>query len=183
MSLIGRRLLVIPVEVTVKISEDFRQVELTGPLGKVSKKFSGKIIIEQKDQQLTTKLRPNAAKTDKALWGTTNSIIQNLIDGVMKGFAKKLLISGLGYKVIHKNDTLELFLGFSHSIIFPIPADITINVPSPTVIEISGIDKERVGLIASQIRKFKKTEPYKGKGVRYHDEVPLRKAGKTTTSK
>tara|TARA_Y100001935_G_scaffold217049_1_gene188987 strand:+ start:214 stop:558 length:345 start_codon:yes stop_codon:yes gene_type:complete len=112
------------------------------------------------------------------MWGTVRSRIFNLIEGVSSGYTKELELVGVGYKAAPKGKTLELNLGFSHPINFEIPEDLKIEVPKPTTIKISGIDKQRVGQIAANIRSFRKPEPYKGKGVKYKDEYVRRKEGK-----
>ena len=112
------------------------------------------------------------------MWGTVRSRISNLLTGVSKGFSKELELNGVGYKANQKGDTLELLLGYSHPINFEIPNGIKVDVPKPTSIIISGSDKQRVGQVAANIREFRKPEPFKGKGVKYKDEVIRRKEGK-----
>ena len=112
------------------------------------------------------------------MWGTVRSRIRNIVDGVSTGFVKELELNGVGYKATQKGKILELLLGYSHPINFDVPDDLKIEVPKPTQIKISGIDKQKVGQIAANIRSFRKPEPYKGKGVKYKDEVIKRKEGK-----
>ena len=126
------------------------------------------IIVKPKDQ----------SKRSKEMWGTVRSRIVNLIQGVSEGFSKNLLLNGVGYKAILKGKVLELNLGYSHPINFDIPEDITITVKKPTEISVFGSDKQKVGQIASNIRSFRKPEPYKGKGIKYEDEFIRRKEGK-----
>ena len=117
-------------------------------------------------------------KRARAMWGTTRALIHNLVAGVTKGFEKKLEITGVGYKAAVAGKNLQLSLGYSHDVVFPIPAGITIATPKPTEITIAGIDKRQVGQVAAEIRAFRRPEPYKGKGVKYADEFIFRKEGK-----
>ena len=117
-------------------------------------------------------------KRARAMWGTARARIQNLVAGVTKGFEKKLEINGVGYKAAVAGKNLQLSLGYSHDVVFPIPAGITITTPKPTEITIAGIDKQQVGQVAAEIRDFRGPEPYKGKGVKYADEFIFRKEGK-----
>ena len=112
------------------------------------------------------------------MWGTVRSRISNIVDGVSSGFTKELELNGVGYKAAQKGKTLELLLGYSHPINFDIPEDLKIEVPKPTEIKISGIDKQKVGQVAANIRSFRKPEPYKGKGIKYKEEIIKRKEGK-----
>ena len=112
------------------------------------------------------------------MWGTVRSRINNIIEGVSVGYVKELVLNGVGYKAAQKGKILELLLGYSHPINFEIPDDLKVEVPKPTEIKISGIDKQRVGQIAANIRSFRKPEPYKGKGIKYKDETVRRKEGK-----
>ncbi len=182
MSRIGKRLISIPADVTFSVSPNFCEIEVKGPLGSLHKTLPGLVPIKVANQQISTLMPTIRPKENYPLLGTTNSLISNWIEGVTKGFSKKLIITGLGYKAILKDKILELNLGFSHLIFYPIPTEIKIEVSNNTIVTISGIDKEKVGLVASQIRKFKKTEPYKGKGVRYDNEIVHRKVGKTAST-
>ena len=112
------------------------------------------------------------------MWGTVRSRINNMIEGVSVGYVKELVLNGVGYKAVQKGKVLELLLGYSHPINFQIPEDLKVEVPKPTEIKISGIDKQRVGQIAANIRSYRKPEPYKGKGIKYKDEIIRRKEGK-----
>ena len=117
------------------------------------------------------------------MWGTVRSRINNMIEGVSVGYVKELVLNGVGYKATQKVKVLELLLGYSHPINFQIPEDLKVEVPKPTQIKISGIDKQRVGQIAANIRSYRKPEPYKGKGIKYKDEIIRRKEGKKSNGK
>ena len=120
----------------------------------------------------------NQEKRSRAMWGTTRARVQNLVVGVTKGFEKKLEINGVGYKAAVAGKNLQLSLGFSHDVLYPIPAGVSITTPKPTEVTITGIDKREVGQIAAEIRAFRRPEPYKGKGVKYVGEFIFRKEGK-----
>ncbi len=177
MSRIGNRILNLPKDVNVEVS-DQNLVTVSGPKGKLKKWMSNFIEIKINDNKLST-LRKNDEKKIKQLHGTTNSLILGMIEGVTKGFEKKLEIVGVGYKASLKDKILSLSLGHSHPIEYTIPENITVSVPKPIQIIISGIDKQLVGEVAAQIRKFRRPEPYKGKGVKYIDEYIIRKEGKS----
>lgn len=181
MSRIGKRIIKIPENVEINFSNDFKKITVNGPLGILKKNLSGKIKIKIENNELTTNLSENFKKKDYPLWGTTNSLIKNFIDGVTVGYKKQLIVSGLGYKVFLKGNTLEMNLGFSDTKIFKFPEEIKIEVEKNTLITVSGIDKEIVGLISSKIKKIRKIEPYKGKGIAYVGEKIKRKVGKTAS--
>jgi large subunit ribosomal protein L6 len=176
MSRIGNRILTIPQGVEVNIIPD-NTVTVKGPKGQLTQKFSPLITISLKDTELTT-TRANENKHTKQLHGTTNSLIQGMIIGVNSGFKKELQIIGVGYKAILAGNKLNLALGYSHPIEYLIPQGIVVEVPKPTSVLISGIDKQLVGEVAANIRAYRKPEPYKGKGIRYIDEFVIRKEGK-----
>ncbi len=178
MSRVGKN----PIEVpkNVKIALDHGAVNVEGPKGKLSIKMSERIQASLKDSVLTFERSTNQ-KTDKALHGTTRSVVFNMIKGVTDGFAKELTIEGVGFKAQAQGKTLNLLLGFTHPVIFDVPEGLTVETPKPTQVFIKGVDKIKVGDFAAKIRKVYEAEPYKGKGVRYVDEVVRRKAGKTVT--
>ena len=176
MSRIGKLPIQLPEKVTVDISED-NVVTVKGPKGELSKPFVRQMAISVKDNILTVE-RPDEQKTNRALHGLSRALLANMIEGVSNGFVKKLEIIGVGYKAELKGKKLLLNLGYSHPIVFSAPDNITMNVPGPNEIQVSGIDKELVGLVAAKIRSFRKPEPYKGKGIRYSGEYVRRKAGK-----
>ncbi len=176
MSRIGRAPIAVPSGVEVTVAE--RQVTVKGPNGTLSRAVPGQIIIRQEDGSLLVE-RPNDERENRALHGLTRSLVSNMVTGVTAGFAKDLEIVGVGYRATPKGpNQIELALGFSHSVVVDAPAGITFEVPQPTRISVKGIDKELVGQVAANIRKIRKPEPYKGKGVRYAGERVIRKAGK-----
>ncbi|WP_406617483.1 50S ribosomal protein L6 [Mycoplasmopsis adleri] len=178
MSRVGNRVLTIPAGVTVTL--DGTTVIVQGPLGKLERTFSPLIAIKIDGNQLST-IRANEEKHTKQLHGTTNSVIENMLEGVSKGFKKELVIKGVGYKFTLKGNIIEIAAGFSHVINIEIPSDVKVECPKPTDMTISGIDKEKVGQFAAIIHGIRKPNPYSGKGVAYKDEVIRRKEGKTAS--
>lgn len=178
MSRVGQK----PIEVpkAVKVAIDKGSVLVEGPKGKLSFVMSSRIKGAVKEGVLTLQ-RATDQKTDKALHGTSRSIISNMIKGVTEGFSKEMAIEGVGFKAALQGKVLSLALGFTHPVNFDIPEGLTVEVPKPTQILVKGIDKSKVGFFAAKIRKVYEAEPYKGKGVRYVGEVVRRKAGKTVT--
>lgn len=176
MSRIGKIPVEIPANTNINLADNFLVVK--GPKGELSKKFHANINIEHKENQLIV-TRPNDSKLNRSLHGLTRALIANMVTGVNDGYSKKLEIVGVGYKAEMKGNNLLLTVGYSHTIVVAVPDTITIVTPTPTEIEISGIDKEMVGKIAAKIRNFRKPEPYKGKGIKYAGEYVRRKAGKT----
>ena len=176
MSRIGRAPIPLPSGVEVKV--DDRQISVKGPQGTLARSLPGLITIRQEDTTLLVE-RPDDERHNKALHGLTRSLVANMVTGVSTGFTKELEIVGVGYRATAQGpDKLEFALGFSHSVPVQAPAGITFEVPQPTRVIVKGIDKELVGQVAANIRKIRKPEPYKGKGVRYAGEVVVRKAGK-----
>ena len=176
MSRIGRAPIAVPSGVQVTI--DDRQVTVKGPNGTLSRSVPGEISLRQEDSTLLVE-RPNDERHNRALHGLTRSLVNNMVVGVTDGFAKDLEIVGVGYRATAKGPgQLELALGFSHPVVVDAPEGVTFEVPQPTRISVRGIDKELVGQVAANIRKIRKPEPYKGKGVRYAGERVVRKAGK-----
>jgi len=174
MSRIGKQPIEIPEKTEVTISDGTFSVK--GPLGTLSRKFRDDISIVVKDGSVV--LTPaNDSGLARALWGTYASHIRNMIKGVNEAYEKKLIIEGVGYKAEMQGDSITLQVGFSHPVILKIPEGIKLNVEKNTV-SVSGSDKEEVGAFASNIRAVRKPEPYKGKGIRYSDEVIRRKQGK-----
>lgn len=174
MSRIGKQPIIIPDDVEVKIDKGVANVK--GPKGELNRVFDELVVIEKKDNYL--ELHPKKVSVHaSALWGTYASLLKNMITGVTEGYAKTLILEGVGYKVSTEGNKLVLSLGFSHPVEMKIPEGISINVEK-NKIEVSGIDKELVGEVSAKIRAFKKPEPYKGKGIRYENEVIRRKAGK-----
>ncbi len=177
MSRIGRKIIEIPKDVKIELKGDI--FISSGPLGKISKKIPQGVALEMTNSSVSVKLKDNNADFEK-FTGLTRTIIANSVIGVVKGFSKDLEIIGIGYRAEVKNKILILNLGFSHQINFEIPEGIKIAVEKNTLLKITGFDKELVGLVASRIRELKKPEPYKGKGIKYSDEVIKRKAGKAS---
>lgn len=178
MSRIGK----LPVKIKdVTITQSGNLIEVKGKLGQLSLEVHPNIEIKIEGEDLLV-LRPNDQKQNKALHGLTRSLIQNMVTGVTEGFSKTLDIVGVGYRAELKGKNLLINIGYSHPIYFMPPEGITIEVPTQTQIKISGTDKELVGLVAAKIRSFRKPEPYKGKGIKYSDEIIVRKAGKTAAA-
>ncbi len=176
MSRIGKLPITVPSGVDVSIEE--RLVTVKGPKGTLSHTVASPITVENGDGALEVK-RPNDERESRALHGLTRSLINNMVVGVTEGYEKRLEIVGVGYRVLSKGPTqLEFQLGYSHSITFNAPDGITFTVDGPTRLGVQGIDKQLVGEVAANIRKLRKPEPYKGKGVRYAGEQIRRKVGK-----
>ncbi|AQP43939.1 50S ribosomal protein L6 [Tessaracoccus flavus] len=177
MSRIGRLPIAIPSGVDVKL--DGRKVDVKGPKGSLSLTVAEPLTIEKNDEGQLEVSRPNDERLSRSLHGLTRTLVNNMITGVTEGYEKKLEIVGVGYRVISKGpQQLEFALGFSHPVVINAPEGITFNVETPTRFSVSGIDKQLVGETAANIRKLRKPEPYKGKGVRYAGEQVRRKAGK-----
>jgi large subunit ribosomal protein L6 len=176
MSRIGRS--PIPVPAGVEITLGDQRVTVKGPKGTLARPVPGEITVRQEDSTLLVE-RPNDERVNRALHGLTRSLVNNMVLGVTNGFNKDLEIVGVGYRAIARGtNQIELALGFSHPVIVDAPDGVTFEVPVPTRITVRGIDKELVGQVAANIRKIRKPEPYKGKGVRYAGERVIRKAGK-----
>ena len=180
MSRIGNKTITIPAGCEVTVS-DSNEVTVKGPKGTLSRQFSPLIEIKVEGAEVNCK-RANEAKTTKQLHGTTRALLHNMIVGTTEGFKKTLEIVGIGYKAEMQGKVLNLSLGYSHDINFDVEDGLTIETPNPTTIIVSGIDKQRVGEAAAQIRGFRKPEPYKGKGIRYQGEHIAHKEGKTAAA-
>ncbi len=177
MSRIGRTPIPLPSGVTVALGEGNR-VTVKGPQGELARAVPAAISIQQVGDTLVVE-RPDDQRQNRALHGLTRSLVANMVAGVTEGFSKELEIVGVGYRAVPKGPAaLELALGFSHPVNVSAPDGVAFEVPSPTRIIVKGIDKEKVGQVAADIRKLRKPEPYKGKGVRYAGERVVRKAGK-----
>ncbi|HET9091233.1 MAG TPA: 50S ribosomal protein L6 [Acidimicrobiales bacterium] len=176
MSRIGKMPIAIPGG--VEVSQQARRIMVKGPQGTLERELPGEITVRQEDSSLLVE-RPNDERENRALHGLTRSLVANMVTGVTAGYQKDLEIVGVGYRATSKGpNQIELALGFSHPVVVDAPEGISFEVPAPTRITVRGIDKEKVGQVAADIRKIRKPEPYKGKGVRYAGEVVLRKAGK-----
>jgi len=174
-SRIGKQPIPVPSGVEVKI--DGSTVTVKGPKGELSQTFSDVVSIEMEDGAIVV-TRPDDSRTARSLHGLTRTLVANMVTGVSEGFSKNLEIVGVGYRAAMKGKDLELQLGFSHPVLVTAEPGITFEVPQPTKITVSGIDKQQVGQVAADIRKWRKPEPYKGKGVRYEGEYVRRKLGK-----
>ncbi|OGM01272.1 50S ribosomal protein L6 [Candidatus Uhrbacteria bacterium RIFOXYC2_FULL_47_19] len=179
MSRIGKKPISIPSGVEVKI--DDRKVIVKGPKGTLDLDIHPHVEVSLVDGLITVKVEDETNVSDRALWGLFVRLIGNMITGVTTGFERKLEVNGIGYKVALQGKILKLDMGFSHEVNFPIPDGINITVEK-NLITVSGIDKQFVGETAAQIRRVRKPEPYKGKGIKYLEETIQRKAGKTSKS-
>ena len=179
MSRIGRQIILVPETVEIKIDKE--EISVKGKRGELKQVLPDFLRVVIKDDKLTVATKNAEDKKQRSLWGTMNRLIFNMIKGVTDGFEKKLEMIGVGYRGEVKEDKLILRLGFSHLIEYSIPSDIEIKVEKSFII-VTGIDKQKVGDVAAKIRRFRKPEPYKGKGVKYVDEVIRRKAGKKAVS-
>ena len=175
MSRIGNRVIHIPSDVTVTL--DGNKVTVKGPKGELTEEFNNLISINIEDNKLTCK-RANEELFTKSIHGTTNALIENMIIGVSKGYIVELETVGVGYRFQVSGKQINVSAGFSHPVVVDIPEGITVEAPSTTELKLSGIDKQKVTEFAANIRKIRKPEPYKGKGIRYKGEVIRRKEGK-----
>lgn len=175
MSRVGKTPILVPPQAQVEIQGDL--VCVGGPKGKLSHRLPAGLVLERADAQLQLK-RSSDDKTAKSLHGLHKTLIANMIQGVLQGFSKELELSGVGYRAQVSGKKLEMFVGFTHPVVFEAPEGITLETPKPTQIVVKGIDKQRVGQVAARLRAFAPPEPYKGKGIRYAGEVIRRKAGK-----
>ena len=175
MSRIGKQPIELPSGVNVAISPG--RVQVNGPLGELSQNVPARMQIDQDDGTLVVK-RPTERGDDRALHGLTRSLVANMVEGVTKGFEKRLELQGVGYRAALRGTDLELNVGFSHPVVIKPPQGIAFEVPDATTVLVNGIDKQQVGEIAAQVRKVRPPEPYKGKGIRYEGEYVRRKVGK-----
>ncbi len=175
MSRIGRRPVAYPKEVKVEVKD--KQIFVEGPKGKLNWNLPDRISVETKDNRIFVKSVSNT-KVDKSLHGLSRALIANMVQGVVNGYVKELEIQGVGFRAQLQGNALNMQLGFSHPVNVPIPEGIKVEVPKPTNITISGIDKQKVGQLAADIRSIYPPEPYKGKGIRFAGELVKRKVGK-----
>ena len=175
MSRIGR--MPVPIPSGVDVAIDGREVTVTGPKGKLSLEVAEPIKVSQRDGVITV-TRPNDEGNVRALHGLSRSLVANMVTGVTEGYSKTLEIVGVGYRVQARGPNLEFSLGFSHPVTVAAPEGITLRVETPTRLVVEGIDKQQVGEVAANIRKLRKPDPYKGKGLRYSGEHIRRKVGK-----
>jgi large subunit ribosomal protein L6 len=175
MSRIGKHPVTVPQGVNVTV--DGNMIRATGKLGELKAQLPPGVVVTFEDGKIGVMPREDADQ-GRAQWGLSRTLVQNMITGVAQGFTRRLEISGVGYRAAIDGKVLNLQLGYSHDIKFAVPEDVKIACETPTAINISGADRQRVGQIAAEIRSFRKPEPYKGKGIRYSDEKILRKEGK-----
>ncbi len=175
MSRVGQTPVEVPSGVEVKV--DGRRVTAKGKLGELSLVLVDEVDLAHQDDKLIVSPRTES-KRARAMWGTTRSLLDNIVRGVHEGFTVVLEINGVGYRAALDDNELVLQLGYSHEIRYPVPDGITITSERPTHIAVSGADRQKVGQVAAEIRAYRKPEPYKGKGIRYRDEYIIRKEGK-----
>ncbi len=175
MSRIGRRIINLPEGVTIDVAPG--RVVVTGPKGTLEQNLSADMTVNVAESEITI-TRPTDRPNHRALHGLTRSLVANMVEGVANGYVKELEIQGVGYRAVAKGRDLELALGYSHPVSYIAPEGIEFEVPQPTQIIVRGIDKQRVGQVAAEIRKLRPPEPYKGKGIRYVGEHVARKVGK-----
>jgi large subunit ribosomal protein L6 len=175
MSRIGRQPIEVPAGVSVSISPG--RVMVNGPLGELSQQVPVRMQVDHEDATITV-TRPTERGEDRALHGLTRTLVANMVEGVTKGFEKRLEIQGVGYRAALRGSDLELSVGFSHPVLVSPRPGISFDVPSPTEVIVKGIDKQAVGQTAAEVRKVRPPEPYKGKGIRYEGEHVRRKVGK-----
>ena len=175
MSRIGKHPVQVPDGVSVDISG--QRVTVKGTLGELNVTLVNEVLAELDGDKIWVKPR-DESKRARTMWGTSRSLVSNLVTGVSEGFTVNLEINGVGYRAAVRGKTLNLQLGFSHDIEYPFPDDIMIKCERPTLISVSGADRQKVGQVAAEIRAFRKPEPYKGKGIRYENEYVRRKEGK-----
>jgi large subunit ribosomal protein L6 len=176
MSRIGRKPIAIPNGVTVTV--DGSTVKVKGPKGELMRTFDPSMKVRVESNEVLVE-RPNDEKRERALHGLTRALLANMVTGVTEGFKKTLEIVGVGYRAEKKGKNLVVSVGYSHPVNYPEPAGITLTTPAPTTIVVEGVDKQKVGQVAAELREFRPPEPYKGKGIRYQGEQVRRKAGKT----
>ena len=175
MSRVGKNPVAIPSGVTVTMAG--KTLTVKGKLGELKLQTTDDVEASVTDGKVWVKAK-NETKRARSQWGTTRANVNNMIKGVSQGYKKTLEINGVGFKAQAQGKKLTLNLGFSHDVIYPVPADIDVKTPTPTSVEISGANRQKVGQVAAEIRGYKQPEPYKGKGIKYADEFILRKEGK-----
>lgn len=175
MSRIGKKPIPVPSGATATV--DGQTVSVKGPKGELSLTLVDEVTVKLDDDGLTVSPRDESKKA-RAMWGMSRSLVANLVTGVTTGFTKTLEISGVGYRAAVRGQDLQLNLGYSHEVLYPIPDGIQIQCPKPTEVVVSGVDPARVGQVAAEIRGYRPPEPYKGKGVKYANETIFRKEGK-----
>lgn len=175
MSRIGKKPVELPDGVSANV--DGQVVTARGPKGELKLAVSDEVLVKMEDGAIRVDPR-DQSKDARAKWGMTRTVLTNIVSGVKEGFEKRLEINGVGYRAAMQGKNLQLSLGFSHEVVYQVPEGIQVATPKPTEIVISGIDKQQVGQVAAEIRKYRPPEPYKGKGVKYAEETIFRKEGK-----
>jgi large subunit ribosomal protein L6 len=175
MSRIGKH--PVPVPDGVKVQLQGQTLRVGGPLGELSRTLPQEVRLTQENGAIRVAPRGEEQRA-REMWGLARTLVANMVEGVARGFTRRLLISGVGYRAAVDGKILNLQLGYSHDIKYAVPDDIVVRCENPTTITITGADRQRVGQVAAEVRAFRKPEPYKGKGIRYDDEVILRKEGK-----
>jgi large subunit ribosomal protein L6 len=178
MSRIGKKPIIIPQGVDIKLTPD--EITVKGPKGELKQKIHPSVKVEQADKQINLTVINPEEKSDKALWGLFGSVIRNMIIGVTAGYEKKLEVIGVGFKVSQKGEVIVLHVGYSHPVEYKLPKGISAEIDK-NFITIKGCDKQILGETAAQLRRIRKPEPYKGKGIKYSDEIIRKKAGKTAS--
>lgn len=175
MSRIGKNPVAVPKGVTVDIKG--QDITVSGPKGKLAVRLVDEVAASMEDGNIRIMPR-NDNRQGRTMWGMQRTLVNNMVTGVTSGFTTKLEITGVGYRAAVQGKVLQLQMGYSHDVVYPIPGDVQIACERPTAIAITGIDKQRVGQVAAEIRKYRLPEPYKGKGIRYENEIIFRKEGK-----
>ena len=175
MSRIGK--LAVPVPSGVTVTLDGQAIVAKGPKGELSTVLVDDVLVSMEDNSVRV-LPRNDSKRSLSMWGMSRTIVANLVQGVSEGYSKKLDINGVGYRAALQGNKLQLIVGLSHDVLYDIPEGISVDVPKPTQIVVNGIDKQKVGQVAAEIRSYRKPEPFKGKGIKYENEYIFRKEGK-----
>lgn len=175
MSRIGKKAVVLPDGVTATVEGN--TVKTKGPKGELEFVANDEVVVELKDGEISISPRDNS-KAARSKWGMSRTMIQNIVDGVHQGYERKLEINGVGYRAAMQGKNIQLALGFSHDVVYQVPDGVSAATPKPTEIVLTGIDKQQLGQVASEIRQYRKPEPYKGKGIKYAEETIVRKEGK-----
>lgn len=175
MSRIGKRAVALPDGVTATLEGNI--VKAKGPKGELEFVANDEVIIEVKDKEISVQPRDDS-KVARSKWGMSRTMIQNIVNGVKNGFERKLEINGVGYRASMQGKNIQLAVGYSHDVVYQVPEGVSAATPKPTEIVLTGIDKQQLGQVAAEIRKFRSPEPYKGKGIKYAEETIIRKEGK-----
>lgn len=175
MSRIGKKAVALPDGVTATV--EGKTVKAKGPKGELEFVANDEVVVELKDGEIAISPRDNS-KAARSKWGMSRTMIQNIVDGVHQGYERKLEINGVGYRAAMQGKNIQLALGFSHDVVYQVPEGVSAATPKPTEIVLTGINKQQLGQVASEIRQYRKPEPYKGKGIKYAEETIVRKEGK-----